>query len=252
LFYIDESGDAGVSGSRTYSLGCAVVVAEDWPTRFDQMIAFRRHLNRTYGVPVRAEIKANFLLRNGGPFRALALPEATRRSIYAQSLRYARRPLGLHCFGVVVNKQNLASQSPGLDPRDVAWDWLFQRIERYTHYNSTHAVLIHDEGDQLRVRGLARKARRAGSAGSRLGTGVLRVPFGKLIDDPISRQSHQSYFLQLADLLAYAAFRRRYPPPSIPGQTAIVPQTMWDELGSAAYAPVNQYSGGPPGIVHGP
>jgi hypothetical protein len=30
------------------------------------------------------------------------------------------------------------------------------------------------------------------------------------------------------------------------------PQLMWDELGTARFAPVNMYSGGPRGIVYGP
>jgi hypothetical protein len=99
------------------------------------------------------------------------------------------------------------------------------------------------------VRKLARKARRAGTAGSMFGSGMLRVPFARLVDDPVPRSSAHSYFVQLADLAAYAAFRRLYPPP--PRLVPIVPQTMWDELGDARYTPVT-YSADPPGIVHWP
>jgi len=112
-------------------------------------------------------------------------------------------------------------------------------------------MVIHDEGDEATVRKRARKARRAGTAGSAFGAGLLKRPFTRLIDDPIPRSSHQSYFLQLADLDAYAAFRRLYAPPARPVQ--IVPQTMWDELGSARFRPVRSlYRGGPAGIVPGP
>ena len=57
------------------------------------------------------------------------------------------------------------------------------------------------------------------------------IPFdsSQLLDDPVSRNSTQSYFVQLADLAAYAAFRRHYPPPARPVQ--IVPKMMWSELG---------------------
>lgn len=80
-----------------------------------------------------------------------------------------------------------------------------------------------------------------------MGTGFLSRPFVRLIDDPVPRQSHQSYFVQLADLAAYAGFRRLHPAPARAVQ--IVPQLMWDELGGATLAAVNMYSGGPPGIV---
>jgi hypothetical protein len=67
--YIDESGDSEAGGSRTYVLACVLVDGDLWPNRFDRLIAFRRHLRELYGIPVRAEIKANYLLRNGGAFR---------------------------------------------------------------------------------------------------------------------------------------------------------------------------------------
>jgi Protein of unknown function (DUF3800) len=97
---------------------------------------------------------------------------------------------------------------------------------------------------------LARKARRAGSAGSAFGTGSLKRPARLILDDPVPRKSHESYFIQLADLDAYAAFRKLYAP--TPRPVNIVPQNMWDELGTAAFAKVNALSGGPPGIVSWP
>jgi Protein of unknown function (DUF3800) len=60
----------------------------------------------------------------------------------------------------------------------------------------------------------------------------LRAQFGV----PVPRDSRQSYFVQLADLAAYAAFRRYHPPP--PRLVPIVPQRMWDELGPARYLEV--------------
>jgi len=47
---------------------------------------------------------------------------------------------------------------------------------------------------------------------------------------------------QLADLNAYAAFRKVFP-----GET--VGENIWDELGNARILEVNSLRGGPPGIV---
>jgi Protein of unknown function (DUF3800) len=241
--YIDESGDSGAGGSRTYSLACVLVDAETWPDRFDRLIDFRRHLRTLFGLPVRAELKANHLLRNSGAFRSLGLSESARYAIYRQAMRLHPK-LGFKTFAILVNK----ASHPDRTSDDLAWEYLLQRLERFATYGDELILVIHDEGNSLAIRKLARKARRAGGAGSMFGTGVLRRPFGRLLDDPIPRESAQSYFLQLADLAAYAAYRRHYPPPvrAVP----IVPQAMWDELGAARYGPVNMYSGGPPGIVH--
>jgi hypothetical protein len=250
LTYIDESGDSGAFGSRTYSLGAVMVESASWPGIFDEVIDYRRWLRRTFSIPVRAELKANYLLRNGGALRPLALSEQARFAVYRGHMRLQAK-LGLHSFAVVVDKAGLTERKPGTDPRDVAWEYLLQRLERFTTKNLTEMLVVHDEGETLRVRLLVRKARRAGTAGSAFGTGYLRRPAIRLIDDPVPRNSAQSYFLQLADLNAYAAFRHLYPPPLTLRQS-IVPQEMWVELGTAQLREVSQFSGGPPGIVHYP
>jgi hypothetical protein len=247
--YVDESGDSGPAGSRTYTLAAILVDAAQWPTVFDELIAFRRFLRDRFGIPVRAEIKANHLLRNGGVFRPLGLSESARFAVYRAHMRLQEK-LELQTFAVVIRKAELAQRRHGADPRDVAWEYLIQRLERFTTIGGNEVLIVHDEGDAARVRKLARKARRAGSAGSAFGTGTLRRPATRLIDDPVPRDSRQSYFLQMADLNAYAAFRAIIPPPVRAVQ--IVPSTMWDELGAARFAAANRLSGGTPGIVAWP
>jgi Protein of unknown function (DUF3800) len=244
--YVDESGNAGFPGFRTYVLGCVLVEDHHWPDTFDRLIEFRRWLRDSFGVPVRLEIKANYLLQNTGPFARLSLSESARFAIYRQAMRLQPK-LDLHTFAVLVDKSNFDHQPSRAHGTRRGLGIPAATLERFTTRGNTHLHLSHDEGIGDQIRKWARKARRAGSAGSRYGAGVLKRPFGRLIDDPVSRNSAQSYFVQLADLSAYAAFRRLYPPPARPRQ--IVPQSMWDELGDARFAPVNMYSGGPTGIV---
>ncbi|MCU1494514.1 MAG: hypothetical protein JWO62_2278 [Acidimicrobiaceae bacterium] len=246
LAYVDESGNGGLPGSRTFSLGVVMVESERWPDVFDELIDYRRFVFRRFKVPVRAELKANYLLRNGGSLRPLHLSEPARYAIYRGHLRLQAK-LELTAFAIVIDKVALQTRRPGTDPRDVAWEYLLQRLERFTTKNQTEALLVHDEGDSHRVRLLARKARRAGSAGSAFGLGYLRRPARRVIDDPVPRDSTQSYFIQMADLNAYAAFRHIIPPP--PRAFQVVPQGMWDELGEARLQAVNTVRGGPAGIV---
>ena len=254
IAYVDESGDDGKGkGSHTYSLGCVMVDSARWTEVFDQLIEHRRWVRSTFGVPVRAEIKANYILRNGGPLRQDPLGEKARFALYRSFLRLQPK-LGLDVFAVVIDKASSAKKFSGARAAsDIAWEYLLQRLERRATKASpkTEILLVHDEGDEMNVRTRARKARRAGTAGSHFGTGQLKRPFDRLLDDPVPRMSHQSYFLQLADLDAYAAFRRLYPPP--PRKVQIVPEAMWDELGSSRFGAVRRlYRGGPVGIVPGP
>jgi hypothetical protein len=188
LAYVDESGNIGLPGSRTYTLGCLFLDADEWPDTFDDMIEFRRTLRDTYGVPVRAELKANYLLRGKGPLWPLRLSEAQRYEIYREMLR-VQAGLGFQTYAIVINKQELADRGRGENPREVAWEFLLQRLERLTTTTAATAMLIHDEGEGAAVRKIARKARRAGSAGSAFGTGHLTRPARLLVDDPVSRDS---------------------------------------------------------------
>jgi hypothetical protein len=218
------------------------------------MIGLRRSLRDEHGLPVRAELKANYLIRGKGPLWRLNLSEAQRHDIYVQMMR-VQAELGCQTYGIVVNKQELANRGREENAREVGWMYLLQRLERLTYTTGSTVMLVHDEGESGIVRKLARKARRAGTAGSAFGAGSLPTPMRLLVDDPVPRDSRQSYFVQLADLSAYAAFRRMHPPP--PRTTPIVPQTMWDELGEAIYGDANRlarasYPDDPPGIVSWP
>ena len=66
-----------------------------------------------------------------------------------------------------------------------------------------------------------------------------------IVEDPSDRLSHASYFIQAADLCAYAAVRKARPTKKLGGE-------MWDLLGDAKedcrIGEVNKLSGGPRGI----
>lgn len=252
IAYVDESGDDGVKrgSSLTYVLGCVVIESPDWAETFDSVIMFRRYVAASFGVPVRAEIKANHLLRNGGPLRERPLSERARFKLYRAHMRVQDK-LGMKAFAVVIDKGEAANRIGGRRPSsDIAWEYLLQRLER--SFRGSQVLVVHDEGDPLTIRKRARKARRAGTAGSAFGSGMLNVPFRNLLDDPVSRDSKQSYFLQLADLNAYAAFRRLHPPP--PNRGEVVPQRMWDYLAAAHMTAVRSTARypGPPAIVPWP
>jgi hypothetical protein len=248
LAYVDESGNTGAvvnGGSLTYSLGCVLVDADQWPAAFDELLAFRGRVRDKFGVHMRAEIKANYLLRNSGDLRPYSLGPGARKLIYRAHLRVLRE-LPARAFAVVVDKRSSA-----LSPQqvfDVGWETLLQRLERTSYYERCTFAVVHDEGENDAIRGWVRRARRHLTAGSAYGGGQLRNPARSLVDDPIPRKSSQSYLIQLADLTAYAAFRAVVPPG--PAVAAVCPATMWDEIGDAIHRPVNRLSPrAQPGIV---
>ncbi len=237
LAYIDESGNTGdvsAGGSRTVTLGCVLVDANHWPTAFEELLAFRRRLRTTFGLPMRAEVKANYLLRNNGDLRPLGLAPAARKIIYRAHMRVLE-DLPARAFAVVVDKRAQSLSPAGYF--DLAWETLLQRLERTSTTEEATFAVFHDEGEDDAIRRWVRRSRRHLTSGSAYGPGSLTNPARLLVDDPIPRNSRHSYLIQMADLVAYAAFRAVVAPsPSI---AVVCPQDMWDQIGPATLKAVS-------------
>lgn len=248
IAYIDESGNTGdptKGGSLTFVLGCVLVDSANWPAAFDGLLNFRRRIRGKFGVRMRSEIKANYLLRNSGDLRAYGLGQGARQLIYRAHMRVLAS-LGIRAFAVVIDKRTGYTAPTACF--DLAWETLLQRLEKTSGAESTEFLVVHDEGENDAVRRWVRRARRYLTAGSAFGTGTLMSAAKLLVDDPVPRQSTQSYFIQVADLVAYAAFRSVIP--AGPNIVSICPQSMWGELGDATHTAVNRLKRrAEPGIV---
>jgi|SRR5215468_6620351 len=152
----------------------------EWPAAFNAMIEFRRRLRDRFGVPVRMEVKATYLVGGSGPFRALGLAPAERALIFRAHLRELR-DLNIRAFAVVIDKR-----SPDIISTDVgrlAWETVVERLERTSYYENVPFTLVHDEGPDLLVRKVARKARRRITAGSAFGAGQIVLAATRFVDD---------------------------------------------------------------------
>lgn len=247
MAYIDETGDPGdpakKGSSNCYGLGCVLISSGDWSAGFDSLAHFRRELRDDFGIPIRQELKANYLIRNNGGLRPLGLAPAQRRLVYQYHLNQLAS-MKARAFAVVVDKQSVGN----VDYLELAWETLVQRLERTTSKEKVDLLITHDEGENAAVRKLTRRARRHLTAGSFYGQGSLRNPFAHLLEDPVPRASHESYFLQLADLVAYAGWRTYMQPG--PGAAQVVDAQTWTGLGTACHKAVNGLAGnGTPGVV---
>lgn len=249
LAYVDESGNTGdpvKGGSLTYCLGCILIDADEWPSAFDNLLDFRRRLRSRFKLPMRAELKANYLIRNSGDIREIGLTPGERHLIYRAHMRILRS-LPSRAFTIVLSKGRHPSAAPG-EIFNMTWEALLQRLARTSSTEHATFAVVHDEGENHAVRRWVRRARRYLTAGSAFGSGTLHNPAPLIVDDPVPRQSHQSYFIQLADLVAYAGFRAVVPPG--PSVSNVCPAEMWDEIGPATHTAVNRLKPrAKPGVV---
>lgn len=251
LAYMDESGDPGPrSAVPTYTVGCVFIHASQWADEFERVLNFRRYLRRDFGLKLRDEVKGSELAKGTGPWAGLGLPNRTRKGIFRSFMRLQDRGAVIKSYAVVIDKSD-SRTSTTETARETAWRYTLQRVETFARVNNETVMLVPDSGQYFWFRALAREMRRFSYVGSAFGMGAgMRRNLEKiLVDDPVERDSVESYLIQMADLNAYAAYRNRRPDPQFP-------VNMWGELGGAILTEANriqvQKKGGTAGIVDGP
>jgi hypothetical protein len=244
--YVDESGDGGFlrSPSTHYALGTIVIPSDRWLEALDAVVAFRRHIRGAYGVPMTAELKAQYLLRGGPGLSALSYKQ--RSAIYHASMEFLATATWGRVFAVVIRKAKVLKTSEKHYVINKSWTFTVERLQSWARSQNTEVLVIHDDGTNLLIRRTLRAMRRFHRAGSYYTPGYTLPAEAKLVvEDPSPRNSRDSYFIQLADLVAYAAVRRIDP-------TARFGVTAWNLLGPSRIKEVSRLVGGPFGIVAWP
>jgi len=243
--YFDESGDDGLVDSQTpaFTLSGLLVHERNWADSLDQLVAFRGYLRDQFGVLRRSELKANWIIQRKGTFKDSPLSFAARLRLMEACMRFQRKSGLFRAFAVVINKDRI--QRRDSDPRDLAWTRAIERLQSFARDEDERVHILPDEGHGYYIRKRLRQMRRSHYVGSAFGDGSLKVTASRLVEDSSDRRSHESYFIQLADLNAYAAYKHEY---SGNG----VGKELWNALGDARILQVNQLTGGPPGIVSWP
>lgn len=250
LAYFDESGDTGVTKSPTtwFVIGAVLVHETVWAVTLDALVTLRRRLRDTLGISPREELKAGHFQSGRGPFSHLNMPHRQRMSLYRSLLQFQSK-LPVECFAVAVHKPSLVNLR--MDVRTTAWTIGLQVLQRHLVLQDERAVLFPDEGNG---RFLNRLVRRLRPQRSLLQYGITASQFGSLrriLEDPSDRRSHDSHFVPLADLNAYAAHRS----PAIDARDG-VPANLWDQLRGrlrdVRVSDLGPWASGIPGIVKYP
>lgn len=154
-------------------------------------------------------------------------------------MRFQRVEGVFRTFAVYIDKTKV--QKRDRDPRDFAWSFAIERIDNFCTRKGEFVHLLPDAGHGYFIRRMVRRMRRFHRVPSAFGPERLDAKALRVVEDPSDRHSEESFFIQLADLNAYAALRKCNPTARLDGK-------MWDELGDARLEEVNRLAGGPTGI----
>ncbi|MCB0220728.1 MAG: DUF3800 domain-containing protein [Chrysiogenetes bacterium] len=212
LAYFDESGDSGYRStiSKAFVLGCVLVRSDQWLPALDALKAFRTALRIEHGIPMDFELKGHHLGR-GKALKRFGLTEAERRRIYHGALQVLNDTGYFRVFGVVIRKDLIKARGR-IDPRIEGWVRAIERVQSFAVENESFATLMPDVGHAELIKRLVRRMRRHNDVQGKFGTGaVVDHKLLNIVEDVSDRISHESYFVQAADWVAYAAHRAYYP-----------------------------------------
>jgi hypothetical protein len=212
-----------------------------WLEALDQCLAFRRYLKTAFHIPVRAELKAAWLIHNQQDIKSARLKFDARMKAYKAAMRFQRKCGLFTIFSVLIDKEKI-QQRDRFDPRSMAWEYSIQRLERFGTSTKENIHVVPDDGHAEFIRKTLRAMRRFSRVPSALGDDSLDRKAENILEDPSDRKSRESYFIQLCDLNAYAAVRKVLP-------THKIGEEYWDALGDVRLTKVNRFRTGPPGIV---
>ncbi len=223
--YFDESGDTRMrdSPTGTFPLSCLLLHDRAWLPALDQTIAFRRYLRDGFHIAPRSELKAAWLIHNKGDIRASGLAYRGRLAAYRAAMRFERKIGIFRVFTVLIVKSNI-TKTP-TDVREIAWRYAVQRLERFGTSMKDNLHVLPDEGHGDFIRKKIHLMRRFNQVPSAFGGPTLERNAENIVEDSSDRRSTESFFIQLADLNAYAAFRKVFPGTNFG-------EDIWDELGS--------------------
>lgn len=169
-----------------------------------------------FGLKLREEIHAGHYLSKAGSLRRI--PKEGRMAI----IRYLTKELGrmthLRLITVIVDKRNKDAK---YDVFDNAWRALIQRFENtLDHRNfpggfkaNEVGVVVPDATDVKRLTQLSRRLRRFNPIPHQpqFGMGYRDLTMQHVTEDPVFRDSVDSYFIQAADTCAFWAYQRESP-----------------------------------------
>lgn len=203
IAYIDESYD-----DEVFAMSALIVPVARWREVFEAIKAHRQQLKTVYGIFTSKELHALEFVSGRGRISERMIPKGLRAQLFREMMEML---VGLQHVQVISGAWPMA----GAEKREIhakAFSRIAERLQRRAIQSNSHILRMVDEGKDVELRKIARRSAIYNMVGSKYGmwedgAPSKNIPNNRLIEDPIFRSSARSYFLQLADFVAYALLK---------------------------------------------
>jgi hypothetical protein len=243
IAYYDESGDDGFPSysSPLFVLTGVYLHYMNWKDTYTTIHNFRCRLREEFGLPVKWEIHTTHLLLNKKPYGALRLPAIKRVRIIDLCCELIAS-LDLKIVNVVIVKPRI--QKNDYKILDTALTYSVQRIEndlKPSSHPENQFVIITDEGRVGKMRKTTRRIQRYNPIPSKFAPTAYRQEIQSLIEDPLPKDSKESYFIQLADLVTYIVYLYAVTETGVGTFAKRMPEEVTPEKAASAAAPSDHH-----------
>jgi hypothetical protein len=198
LVYIDDSYELP---TQTYA--ALAVAASSWRSAFAQLLTWRQGLKRSDGIFVRKEFHATEFVAGRGLLGPKVVGKYRRSRIFREAFTLLNGLQGVNVF------TSCRANHP-----DWAFERLLTRIHKTMETWDSHAILIVDEGKEAEMTRLCRKMAVFNPVPVYTGPRTMvtqNIATQRILEDPFFKDSSRSFFIQMADFVAYGLLRREQP-----------------------------------------
>ena len=208
IAYIDESGDDGFPAfsSEYFVLSSLYLNHLNWQSTYSSLHSFRQQLKTSFGIPLKTEMHTRYFLLNKNPYNSYAISDNDRIQIIDNYCDLISG-LDIKIINIVIVKPRIQKQD--YQVLDMALSFLIQRIEndlRPDLHPEEKFLIITDPGRLGKMRKTTRRMQKFNFIPSKFSHMNYRKEICSLIEDPLPKDSKESYFIQLVDLISYIIY----------------------------------------------
>lgn len=204
LVYIDDSKDDNSQKIRLCSFAALLIPDDTWRDALNQVKEFRQWLKNKYGIYINKELHACEFVAGRGQISTGVVTKYERSLIFHETLKLIASLPGVSLL-TAADERNTQMR---------LFERLLNRINKNVETNNSYAILFCDEGNNIEYTRLRRRMGVYNPIQSQYGvwkeTGSAsrNIPVNRILEDPVFKDSKQSYFIQLADFASFALLRQ--------------------------------------------
>jgi hypothetical protein len=203
IAYYDEAGDDGFPNysSPIFVLSCAYIHYLNYKNTYESIHQFRQSLKSDFGLPIKMEFHTRRFLMNKKPYVSLNLSDQDRILIVDKFCDFIAT-CSIKSVNVVICKKLI--QNNDYNVLDKAFTYSIQRIENdiLSQGENERFIIISDYGRIGKMRYTSRKIQKILYVQSQFSQQQYNATIRFLIEDPLPKESQESYFIQISDLIS--------------------------------------------------